>query len=231
MDRLRRWLREFGLRITLLYALHRLLQAASGGRWRVVPYRFYAQPIGRAGTPALRPDSTTWIGPLTPGHPLVPALPRPPSVIAARFAAGSRCYAATVKNNFAGTIWLARGHYDEDEVRCRYQLTDVAASAWDYDVYVAPAFRLGRTMARLWQHVDTLLAAEGVRWSFSRISMFNPASIASHARLGARPVGWAVFLCLGGLQLAVASTRPRIDLGLRGRPCYRLHPPPQTSPM
>lgn len=218
-------LRELGLRITLLYGLHRLLQAVSGGRCRVVPYRFYAQPIGRVDAVPLRPDASTWIGELNAGHPLVPALPRPPGVIAARFAAGGTCHAATVKGRFAGTIWTARDQFDEDEVRCRYRLAAPALSAWDYDVYVDPAFRLGRTMARLWHHVDAWLAADGVRWSFSRISMFNPASTSSHARLGAQPVGWAVFVCLGPLQLAVASTRPRLHLGIRGAPCYDLHAP------
>lgn len=228
MGGLRRWWREQGTVVTGLYVVHRGLQALSGGRWRIVPYRLYAQPIGRAGTIRLRPDPATCIDQLGADNPLLAALPRPSAVIAARLAAGARCHAATVKGRFAGTIWIARGHYDEDEVRCRYELAEPAISAWDYDVYVDPDFRLGRTMARLWQHVDAGLAAEGVRWSFSRISMFNPASSSSHARLGARPVGWAVFLCLGALELSAASTTPRLHVGLSSRPRYRLRAPAEA---
>lgn len=222
----RSWLREQGVIVTALYALHRVLQALSGGRWRLVAYRFYAQPIGEPHVAPLRPDAGTWLGQVTPADAIAAALPRPPAVIDARFAAGNACHAATVKGRFAGTIWIARGHYDEDEVRCRYELAEPACSAWDYDVYVEPAFRLGRTMARLWRQVASVLARDGVRWTFSRISMFNAGSIAAHVRLGARPIGWALFACLGQLQLAVSSHRPRLSIGLRDRPCYRLGPPP-----
>lgn len=226
---LHRWAGELGALGTALYVLHRGLQAISGGAWRVVPYRFFAQPIGRKDRPALRVDPATWIGLLSSNDPLSSALPRPPAVIAARFAVGALCYAATVKGRFAGTIWIARGHYDEDEVRCRYELADPASCAWDYDVFVDPGFRLGRTMARLWQHVDAELAADGVCWSFSRISMFNAASVASHARLGARPTGWSLFLCLSTFQVAISSLRPHFHCGVRNGPHYCLPNPTITT--
>lgn len=225
MSAARRLVRELGAGAAALYVVHKGLQALSGGRMRLVPYVFYAQPLGRASGPALRPDPHTVLVELLHGDSRMADLPRPPDVLAARFAAGGRCHAAWVKGRFAGTIWLARGHYDEDEVRCRYVLGDPAVSAWDYDVYVDPAFRLGRTMARLWAHVDAELSAQGVRWSFSRISMFNAASIQSHARLGARPVGWAVFVAAGRWQWAVRPGFPWVSFSGRRQPTVVLQPP------
>lgn len=221
----RRLVREMGAGAVALYVVHKGLQALSGGRARLVPYAFYAQPLGRASGPALRPDPYTVLFELPPGDSRTADLPRPPDVLAARYAAGGRCHAAWVKGRFAGTIWLARGHYDEDEVRCRYVLADPATGVWDYDVYVDPQFRLGRTMARLWAHVTGELSAQGVRWSFSRISMFNPASIQSHARLGARRVGWAVFVAAGQWQCMLQPQRPWLAMGWRQQPVVVLHPP------
>lgn len=222
---------EFGSRgMALLYLLHRALQAASGGRAAVVPYLLVAQPVGNAALAEVRPDPATVVQRIGPGHPLLLQGPRPAAVIAQRFADGAACYAATVKGEFAGMIWIARERYVEDEVRCTYEIADTATGVWDYDVYVVPRLRLGRTMGRLWRAVDEQLAAEGIRWTFSRINRFNAASVKSHQRLGATALSQVTFLVLGPLQLCWGGALGvRISLGPQRPPILRLTAPRRAA--
>ncbi len=189
-----------GQRIALLYVLHRLLDKISGGRIGIVPYRLVAQPIGNPALATVRLDAGTVVCRIAPDDPVIDSFTRPRDVIERRFAAGSECFVAFVKGEFAGHIWIARDRYVEDEVRCTYRLANPTTGRWDYDVYVQPAHRLGRTLSRLWKAVDDTLMAEGTTWSFSRINRFNPASIRSHERLGAVAVGDLVVLRLAGAQ-------------------------------
>ncbi|HET9977953.1 MAG TPA: hypothetical protein VFQ20_10980 [Burkholderiaceae bacterium] len=211
----------------VLYLASRVLVRASAGTVRLLRYRIVAQPIGNAALGGLRADSRTVVRPCAVDSPLVAAFPRPPQVIARRYANGAECFTAVVRDTFAGFIWFQRGAYDEDEVRCRYVLDDARRSVWDFDVHVESPYRLGRTLARLWQAVDAHLATQGVQWSFSRISAFNAASIAAHARLGIVDCGSATFLCIGPLQLSLLSMRPFMHLSWssRQRPSIRLSPP------
>ena len=211
-----------------LYVLNRLLGRATLGAVRVQRYLIVAQPIGRSGQPELRPDSgAAVVAPTLPDSPLVAAFPRPPAVISARFSGGAQCFSATVRSAFAGFIWIQRDAYNEDEVRCRYVLDEPGRCVWDFDVYVEPRFRFGRTMARLWQAVDARLQAQGVQWSFSRISVFNAESIAAHSRLGIVGCSSATFLCIGAFQLSLLATRPFVHLSFSNqqRPLIRLSPP------
>jgi hypothetical protein len=199
-------LRQLGPALTFMYGMHQALLRTTSGRCRIVPYSLYAQPLGSAAYTAVRDDADTQVAEVLPGDPLISAFPRPAQVLAERWRGGSRCLAATVKGAFAGHIWISRGQHAEDEVRCRYLLPD--HSVWDFDVYVEPRLRLGRTLGRMWKAVDHRLRAEGAQWSFSRISRFNPGSIAVHERLGAKRVGVATFIVLGPLQIACFSQRP-----------------------
>lgn len=220
-------LAEFGPLDGGLYLLHRTLQTLFGARWGVVAYGLYAQPIGTGAYDAVRDDPRTQVVELPAGAALAAAFPRPPAVIAARYAGGARCHAAVVKERFGGYIWISRGQHDEDQVRARYQLAQPAVSAWDFDVFVPPELRLGRTLGRLWKAVDAQLGREGVRWSFSRISRFNAASVAAHARLGARRIGAATFVVCGPLQLMLASLPPYVHFSWSAsrRPVFTLTPP------
>jgi hypothetical protein len=219
--------KQFGVALSALYVLDRLLRRLSGGLVRVVAYALYAQPIGAATRANVRDDASTVVRKVAPSDPVTAAFPRPAQVIRRRFASGSCCYVAKVKDEFAGFIWISRGRYEEDEVRCSYVLSAPKLSAWDFDVYVEPGLRLSRTLARLWKHVDAALAADGVKWSFSRISVFNNASVSAHQRLGAVKVGRASFILLGPLQLSLLSSRPFVHLSARaGRgPRIHLYPP------
>ena len=226
-SRIRATLRSLGVLNGWLYLLSRVLARASFGAVRLVRYLIVAQPIGNAALRALRPDAATIIETIEPSHPMVAAFPRPCAVIRQRFANGATCFIATVRNTFAGFAWFQRESYDEDEVRCRYRLVEPRCSVWDFDVYVEPNFRLGRTLARLWQVADAQLAQQGVIWSFSRISAFNAESLASHARLGIVDCAHATFLCIGPLQLALLSMRPFVHLSFSAgrQPVLSLAPP------
>lgn len=226
-EQVRATLAQFGLPLTLLYASHRILQRLSGGHAGLVCYALYAQPVGAGQFSAVRGDSATVVVPASETSSFVAAFPRPSPVVVQRFAAGARCFVVTVREQFGGYIWVARTRHDEDEVRCRYLLPDVSATVWDFDVYVEPHLRLGRTLGRLWKAVDAELAREGVRWSFSRISRFNRASVATHERLGAIRVGFATFLCLGPVQIALLSNAPylHLSIGASPGPSVRLRQP------
>jgi hypothetical protein len=196
-----------GRGVAALYGVHRVLQQLSGGRAAIVPYVLVAQPVGNPALADVKPDLNTEVRRIAPDDPVIASFPRPAEVNAQRFATGSECYVAWVKGQFAGHIWIARDRYVEDEVRCVYEIENAATCVWDYDVYVEPRVRLGRTMARLWRAVDDDLAARGVKWSFSRINRFNAASLRAHQRLEAIVVGQACFLVLGGFQWRLSGSQ------------------------
>jgi hypothetical protein len=224
---------ELGVVAACLYLLGRLVSLLSGGRARLIAYALYAQPIGAGRLAAMREDANTLIAAVAASDPICAAFPRPADVIRRRFEAAACCYVARVKGSFGGFIWISRERHIEDEVRCQYVLAAPERSIWDFDVYVEPRLRLGRTLARLWRHVDQAMAREGVRWSFSRISLFNSGSLGAHERLGAIRVGSAAFLVLGSFQLSIYSAQPFLHAswGTRPGPCINLTPPTQCDPL
>lgn len=226
LQRLRAHFDNLGALDGSLYLMDQLLQRVSAGQLRVLRYHVVAQPLS-SGATAMRPDGKTVIELADGKHPLVTSFPRPPAVIAQRFANGAQCLLATVAGQFAGYLWWQTGHYEEDEVRCQFVLAQPVVSVWDFDVYVEPRYRLGRTMARLWEAAEQHLQRQGAAWSCSRISTYNAASLNAHARLGARTVASALFIVAGPLQLSFFNQRPGIHLALgrASRPVLRVTPP------
>ena len=200
-----------------LYRAHRVLQKLSGGRAGLQVYLFCAQPVDSPTLRSVREDPLTRIVPVMKGSGLLPLFPRPLAKLSQRFASGATCFAVLVKDEFAGHIWLARTQYDEDEVRCRYVLPN-AATGWDFDVYVAPPFRATRVIARLWKGVSQAMEANGINWSYSRISIFNAASVQAHERMGAEHLCSGAFLTLGSVQVAILSKPWRLHVTMPGAP-------------
>lgn len=225
LAKLREAFRQFGAFDGSLYLVHRALERTTGGRAGIHRYYLVAQPV--PDTSALRNGANGSVCILPPDDPLRTEFPRPAHVIAKRYHDGNLCFGARVSQRFAGFLWIARESYDEDEVRCLYHLADPASSVWDYDVYVEPQFRLGRTFARLWDAANRHLAADGVRWTFSRISGFNPVSLQVHSKLGVRRLFGVTFLRAGTVQLTLAGAPPFVHLSLspRSRPTLKLSPP------
>jgi hypothetical protein len=218
--------RDLGCKNALLYYVAEVLRRLSGRSLGLMRYLIVAQPI--AEQPQVRrPDAATVIDRIDAGDPRVAHFPRPPEIIARRYAAHNLCLQATVNGTFAGFLWLAFGTYEEDEVRCRYELADPSRLVWDFDVYVEPRYRLGRSFGRLWDAANELLRSRGIRWSISRISAFNAASLAAHGRLGTVPLGYATFIKFGVIQLAFLPEHclPWFSWNEASRPVLRLRGP------
>jgi hypothetical protein len=183
-------------------------------------YDFVAQPV--AETPWARGRGAKLRVALATGVEQVPPeCPRPREVLAARVAQGAYALQAWQDSTLAGFLWLVHGAYLEDEVRVHYHLPS-PDSVWDFDVYVAPDFRLGPAYLRLWDEANALLRERQVRWSCSRISSFNTASRNAHRRLGARKVAGAVFITAGRWQLCFASQAPYMHLSASPSALVRL---------
>jgi hypothetical protein len=213
------------------WACNRLLGVASRGKGRIYRYCFVAQPVANMGlAPASRSRSIA-IRVVSADDALVRQFPRPAEVIAKRFQMGAKCIAAERNGEFVGFIWLKEARYDEDEVRCIYMLEPEGVVAWDFDVHIEPQFRSGRTFARLWDTANDWLREHGYRWTISRISAFNPASLSAHRRLGIRVLGTATFLCIGSWQVTLLGQAPFVHLGWRNDqvPILRLRAPPSSN--
>ena len=215
-DRMLDTLRQLGWRDGAWHACARLLQAVPGGRCALHRYRFVAQPVvpgslckGRGQaivvTPCLAAQDL-------PGGPV-----RPRQVLDQRYRQGAQCLLARTSDTgpgMAGWLWLLRHGCQEDEVRARYALAS-NQSSWDLDVWVHPEQRGGLVFARLWEEANAVLHAQDVRWSCSRISRFNRASLGAHARLGTHALGTATFLRCGRWQWMAASLPPYVHLSRR----------------
>jgi hypothetical protein len=195
---------------------------------KIHSYVLVAQPVALLDIPARKRQrfSTRM---LPRGAPELALLPRPAHAIEARFDQGAYCIGLFHDERFIGCAWTCLGAYEEDEVRCRFEPRPKETAAWDFDVYLMDAFRLGYAFSVLWAAVNEWLAAQRIEWTMSRISSFNPASLRAHARLGAVPLGRMVFFTLGHAQLAVGTLRPRLHLSLGGKPGPRVRlPAPAT---
>lgn len=216
--------RELAWPDAVLYYISEIMLRASGRRARLFRYCLVAQPVAESAL-IPRPDTHTEIRRIFPGDPLIADFPRAPEIIAMRLSRGDICLCATIRGRFAGFVWLVFGAYDEDEVRCRYELSDAELS-WDYDMHVEPEFRMGRCFLRLWDAANSLLRQRGIRWSMSRISAFNPGSLNSHARLGTHTLDKVTFIVLGRLQLSFTGRLiPHFSISDKSPPTLTLQAP------
>lgn len=231
---LSRLIAELGPLDALFYLVQRVLVHC--GKWAgVYRYYLYAQPIA-AGPRLAERRRGGEVRIVEPGDPVLCAFPLDETVLAHRFGQDALCLAAVGANGKAtGCLWLTLGPFLEDEVRCCFVPGPSGGACWDFGVYVAPEYRAGTTFARLWDAADELLRGRGVRWSISRISGANPVSRRAHERLGARCLGSASFLVLGGWQVMVSSFRPWVHVSLHKAQIPRLvvdaEPPRATLPL
>lgn len=215
IGKLRRAAAELGFWNALCYGVDQLLYDRLG--WGgLVRYRFYAQPVPPVPERPLRMGKQE-VRQLRPGDPAFQDLPLDDAVLAYRFGQGAVCHAITEDGHAVACLWFCFERYVEDMVRATYGMDPADRTAWDFDVYVAPSHRAGRTFARLWQAGNAYLREQRVDWSLSRISAYNIPSITSHERLGARMVGRASFLWLGPVQIMVSSLSPRVHLSWRSK--------------
>jgi hypothetical protein len=199
----------------ILYLINRVSTRFLRGVLHVARYQFLALPTNatipsprRLGkdiqTRRLARTEMTHLGP-----------PRPAEVIHSRLEQGSWSLGAFKNEQLLGFIWLQYSSYLEDEVRCRYILPSSGDCAWDYDLYIDPAFRNSAAFLKLWKDVLAQLSEAGKRWSLSRVSVFAPDSLRAHLRMGAIPIGNACFVSLFGLQLMTANMPPYLHVSWR----------------
>ena len=205
-------LRQWGWFNLSLYILNRFLVMISKEGLRLNRYYLVAQPVAEASLLPSGRGKKVEVRLIHKPNGIAHQFPRPAAVIQARFEQGAKCLAAFKEDRFIGFLWLLIGAYQEDEVRARYIPLPVGRAAWDFDVYVAPDFRLGLTFPRLWDEANCVLNKKGVRWTCSRISAFNVGSLESHARLGTVPLGSAIFFNAARWQITVASISPYFHL-------------------
>lgn len=230
-SRLLKTVRQIGWYNGGWYALAMLIGTLSRGRWSLYKYRLVAQAVareplcrGRGGTIEVRAlDAGACAAAFS-------ALQRRAEVIAARYRQGAQCLAAYRAGELLGFLWFTAGPYQEDEVRARF-VPATQQACWDFDVQVFREHQLGLAFARLWDEANRLLHARGVRWSCSRISAFNAASLLAHRRIGARELGGAVFVRCGRWQWTAATLAPYLHLSRdpASFPQFRLEPPCSIS--
>lgn len=219
LNKLKKLWEDLGPINALLYLLHLAVSVPTGGKAKVERFVFVAQPVHDA--PLLPPGkaASSTARQLNPGDPLLIQSPRPVQVISDRFAQGAICLAIVKSDILQAFLWLIQKHYDEDVARARFVLPPSGKAAWDFDVYVAPAYRLGYTFLKLWDAANAHLRSLGVCWTLSRISAFNAGSLSSHSKLGARPIGTATFFIAGPLQIMTSSLSPKFHISFgKSRP-------------
>ncbi|MEO0410298.1 MAG: hypothetical protein AAF221_00480 [Pseudomonadota bacterium] len=134
-----------------------------------------------------------------------------PDVIQSRYAAGGLCHALVMAEATPiAWIWHAQRRYIEDEVRAVFVLPHQAV--WDYGVYVPPHLRAGRALLQLWSAFSKHMIENGHRYSISRISAQNRASLRAHKRLAHTCLGSAAFVKLGPLQFSFSTVRPYLHI-------------------
>lgn len=206
--------RSIGLVDGLLYGLDRVSARLTRNRIRLRCYYLVAQPVPEADWLPPGRGGRIEVRRIMPQDIPAADFSRPREVIEDRYRQGSICFAAFCEGRMVGFIWLLLATYREDEVHCWFRPEPAATAAWDFDVYVDPAWRIGPTFGRLWDEANRYFRAYGVRWTMSRISAFNGPSVASHRRLRARFLGRANFLMLGRLQIMLANVAPYVYASL-----------------
>jgi hypothetical protein len=205
---------SLGVANGLLATFARALDRVTAGRCHLFKYYFVAQPVPSHRSSAMERPSKTRVYRTSMQDSIIQQSPRPAPTIAKRFADGAVCHVAAQGSKLVGFIWIKQESYDEDEVKCHYVLRPSTQLAWDFDAYVAPEFRMSRAFSQLWEAANDYLRDLGFRWTISRISAFNAASLRSHQRLGLLHLHTGHFLVAGPVQVSIFSCRPYVHVAI-----------------
>src|SRR3989344_712062 len=224
LNRAKALVAELGWLDAVIYVLDTVLHRLTK-RQCVWKYYLFAQPVPTA---MLLPPSrgrSIEIIPIPPGDPVINGIDRPKAVIGERFRQGAICLGAFKSNDLIGFLWFVIGPYEEDEVRCRFVPLPEGQAAWDFDVYLDPAYRTGLAFGRLWDEANAYLRQRGVGWTMSRISAFNLTSIRSHKKPGAIKVGSALYLRAGKYQMTLSTLPPYVHLSAKAETAPAIQAP------
>jgi hypothetical protein len=212
---------ELGVIAGATYLLDRLLRLLSS-RSGAYLYYLMMQPVGPNALLPERHSRHLECSEIVPGHPDLLRVAARDEIKVSRFVQGARCLGVYRKGHLIGSIWFCFGAYDEDEVRCTYDLSGVEPAAWDFDLHVFPEHRMGLGFAAIWHAAFEYLRTRGVERSYSRVTGANVASLRAHARLGSVRVGYVFFLQLVRIEVALASVAPYWALTWNSRLRLRL---------
>jgi hypothetical protein len=228
LERLTAPIRELGAVPGATYLLDRLLRFFSS-RSGAYLYYLMMQPVG---SDALLPERLArhlHFREIGPGHPDLRRMAARDEIKVSRFRQEARCLGVYRKDVLIGYVWLCFGAYEEDEVRCTYDLSSVEPAAWDFDLHVFPEHRMSLGFAAIWHAAFEYLRARGVERSYSRVTGANVASLRAHARLGSVRVGYVFFLQLVRFEIALASIAPYWSLTWNSRLILRMPPAVEGS--
>ena len=203
--------REFGFAAGALYVLDRLLRSISP-RLGLFVYEFMVQPIPEKHLLPANLARGLEFREIMRGDPEIALMPARPEIKESRFEQGAVCLGTFKNGKLIGYIWFCFGSYEEDEVRCTYQLANPDESVFDFDLFVLPEHRMGIGFMAVWHGANQYLHDRGVRYSFSRLTRFNLASRRSHRHLGWKRVASAVFLKAWSAELMLATIFPFVYL-------------------
>jgi hypothetical protein len=225
LERLISPLKEFGWLAGLAYLVDRALNSIST-RFRLHVCEIMVQPVTDKPllTPALAKQLE--LRELKRGDPEVALMPVGPEIKEFRFAQNAICLGVFKREVFIGYVWFCFGRYDEDLVRCTFELSPPAQSVFDFDLFLFPEHRMGLGFAGTWHSANAYLRSRGIEYSFSRVNRFNLPSRRAHKHLGSKPVGRALFLQLGTVELMAGTIYPFVHLSLvpANRVCLRIGP-------
>ena len=225
LERLTSPLKEFGWLAGFAYLVDRALNSIST-RFRLRVCEIMVQPVTDKPllTPALAKQLE--LRELKRGDPEVALMPVPPEIKQFRFAQNAICLGVFKRMEFIGYVWFCFGRYDEDEVRCTFELSPPGQSVFDFDLFLFPEHRMGLGFAGTWHFANAYLRSRGIEYTFSRVNRFNLPSRRAHKHLGAKQVGRASFLQLGTIELMVGTIYPFVHLSLvpANRVCLRIGP-------
>jgi hypothetical protein len=183
----------------------------------VEKYYVVAQPVAERSLLPEGRGKSILVRQIDRDHPLISQLARPRDEMARRFAGGAQCFLAIRENRVIGHLWVTRTAYREPVHRCEFAPQPLGRTSWDFDMWIDPAERLGLAFARLWDQCNSYLREQGVTWTCSRVSAFNPESLQAHARLGMRIMHSLLYFGAGQIELLIANVAPFVALSFSPR--------------
>lgn len=211
IQRVRGLFQEFGPVGGLCYLVHRALRfvSKSCGLFR---FASVVQPVADSALLPARIASRYSHCELEHSNALVLDMPMRPEVRRARLTQQTKCLGVFKDGELVGYLWFAREQYLEDQIRCRYRMLPSGVTVFDFDVFVVPKQRGGFTFAAIWNEANEYLRSKGVSHSFSRIDLYNQASLRAHEKLGAIIVENCLVLKLWQIELMFCGQAPRIRM-------------------
>lgn len=130
-----------------------------------------------------------------------------------RLDAGDKCFACFKNNILVAYLWINRSGYKEINDKSFFELDDDGL-VWDYDIFVLPEFRSGFAFGCIWNEYIKYLKKQDVKYSLSRVSVFNYQSIRSHKSLGAEVLFSVAYLRVYRCQISLSTVFPYVYISV-----------------